>query len=145
MPLAVYLLVGHRRSDNERSEEQVFLKLPMQDQNLINLLSNAYRQMPTPLRLVLLLSIYDEMSDDEIAKMLQCSSRKIKHLLQMAASILDGACGKIVSQENIVLMLESEIDSFEISKEVIERVREMLCENLFGDEQDEFSGSDGAI
>jgi hypothetical protein len=42
-------------------------------------------------------------------------------------------------------MLESEIDSFEISKEVIERVREMLCENLFGDEQDEFSGPDGAI
>ena len=141
----VYLLVGHRQLKNERSEETIFLKLPVQDRDLLDRLSKAYRQMPTPLRLVLLLSIYDEMSDDEIAKMLQCSSRKIKHLLQMADSILTGACGKIVSQENIVLMLESEIDSFEISKEVIERVREMLCENLFGDEQDEFSGSDGAI
>ena len=142
MPLDVYLLVGHRQLKSERSEETIFLKLPVQDRDLQERLSKVYRQMPDPLRLVLLLSIYDEMSDNEIAELLRCSSRKIRHLLQLAVSILADACGKTVSRESIMLMLELEIDSFEISKEMIERVREMLCENLFGEEQSEIPGTE---
>jgi len=145
MPLDVYLLVGHRQLRKERWEETIFLKLPVQDRDLPERLSKAYRQMPDPLRLVLLLSVYDEMSDDEIAELLRCSSRKIRHLLQLAVSILADACGEPVSRESIALMLETEIDSVEISKEMIERVSEMLSENLFGDEQDESSGTEGAI
>ena len=71
----VYLLVGHRQLRKERWEETIFLKLPVQDRDLPERLSKAYRQMPDPLRLVLLLSVYDEMSDDEIAELLRCMFR----------------------------------------------------------------------
>ena len=136
MPLDVYLLVGHRQLQSDQAEEQVFLKLPNLDQERQKHLAEVYRQLPDPLRLVLLLSIYDELEDDEIAQLLRCSARKIRHLLQLAGGIFADACGETVSRESIALMLESETDSMEISKEVIDRVREMLRDSLFGDERE---------
>jgi len=128
--LDVYLLVGYRQSQSDPSKEPVFLKLPALEQDLLNRLAEAYRRMPDSLRLVVLLSIYDELSDEEVAGMLECSRKKIRHLLQLADSIFANACGMAVSPESIVLMLENEIDSVEISKEAIEHVREVLRENL---------------
>ena len=136
MPLGVYLLVGYQPSQSDPSKEPVFLKLPALGQDLLNRLAEAYRKMPDPLRLVVLLSIYDELTDNEIAELLVCSSKKIRHLLRLADSIFANACGAAVLPENITLMLENEIDSIDISKEVIEHVRKMLREKLFSDEPD---------
>lgn len=138
MPLDVYLLVGHRPSQSDQSEEQVFLKFPAQDWKLQKNLSEVYRQMPDPLRLVVLLSIYDKMPDCEIAKLLRCSISKIRHLLGLANSIFADACGETISPEVIFLMLESEINNIEISEEMINRVREMIFQKMFGDEQSGF-------
>lgn len=72
----VYLLVGHRQLQSDQAEEQVFLKLPNLDQERQKHLAEVYRQLPDPLRLVLLLSIYDELEDDEIARLLRCSAER---------------------------------------------------------------------
>ena len=56
MPLDVYLLVGHHQRPSDRSDIQVYLKLPAQGSELMVRLSKAYRQMPDPLRLVVLFS-----------------------------------------------------------------------------------------
>ncbi len=134
----VYLLVGHRPSQSDQSEEQVFLKFPAQDWKLQKNLSEVYRQMPDPLRLVVLLSIYDKMPDCEIAKLLRCSTSKIRHLIGLANSIFADACGETISPALIFLMLESEINNIEISEEMINRVREMIFQKMFGDEQSGF-------
>ena len=101
-------------------------------------LSEVYRQMPDPLRLVVLLSIYDKMPDCEIAKLLRCSTSKIRHLIGLTNSIFADACGETISPEVIFLMLESEINNIEISEEMINRVREMIFQKMFGDEQSGF-------
>ena len=126
----VYLLVGHHQRPSDRSDIQVYLKLPAQGSELMVRLSKAYRQMPDPLRLVVLFSVYDKMQDDEIAELLQCSREKVRHILKLADKIFAESCEMPVSADQISLMLQSEIDQIEISEEIIDRVRKTICERF---------------
>ena len=88
--------------------------------------------MPDLLQLVVLLSIYDDLRNADIAELLECEEEIVAQLLHKADRLFAVALGEAASRESIYEMLEYEIENHPLSPELIERVRQNLCETLFG-------------
>ena len=130
--MEVYLLVNHEQQKATQSESWTYVRLASDQQDAKSILSDAYRHMPDLLQLVVLLSVYDDLRDADIAELLECEDEIVVRLLHKANRLFAVALGQAASRESIYEMLEYEIENPPLSPELIERVRQNLCETLFG-------------
>lgn len=132
MPLEVYLLVNHEQQEAVQSESWTYVRLASDQQDAISILSDAYRHMSGLLQLVVLLSVYDNLPDSAVADLLECEENIISRLLQKADRLFDKALGHPASRERIYEMLEYKIETNPLSPDLVDHVRQNLCETLFG-------------
>ena len=130
--MEVYLLVNHEQQKATQSESWTYVRLASDQQDAKSILSDAYRHMPDLLQLVVLLSVYDDLRDADIVELLECEDEIVVRLLHKANRLFAVALGQAASRESIYEMLEYEIENHPLSPELIERVRQNLCETLFG-------------
>ena len=130
--MEVYLLVNHEQEKATQSESWTYVRLPSGQENSRRVLSDAYRHMPDLLQLVVLLHAYDGMDAGEIADLLECGEDVVTRLLQKADRMFAKALGQAASEDSLYEMLEYEIENNPLPPEMVERVRQNLCETLFG-------------
>ena len=129
--MEVYLLVNHEQQIAAQSESWTYVKLASDQRDAISILSDAYRNMPDLMQLVVLLSFYDNLQACAVSDLLECEEDIISRLLQKADRLFAKALGQAANRERIYEMLEYEIETNPLSPELVERVRQNLCETLF--------------
>lgn len=124
--MPTFLLVSHKHDPDRSDESWIFLQLS--DFQGDRALASAYESLPDWMQLLILLSIYDRISDRDLAKMLGCDPEMIRWLLHAACNQMNTQLGRIVDQKEIVSMLDHVIRTFPVSPDLLARIKEHLLD-----------------
>ena len=124
MPLGVYLLIDHRNDNEQNSTSWVFLCLDGTETQAE--LEKAYDSLPEIMQLLILLSSYDRIPEEEIAEMLNCDLETVTSILKAAKSRLERQFGQTASKKELAAMLEQKIQNFHVPEDLQKRVRDII-------------------
>ena len=122
--MGVYLLIDHRNDIEENSASWVLLCLDGTETQAE--LEKAYDSLPEIMQLLILLSSYDRIPEEEIADMLNCDLKTVTRILNAAKSRLERLLGQTAGKKELAAMLEQKIQNLHVPEDLQKRVRDII-------------------
>ena len=122
--MGVYLLIDHRKDIEENSASWVFLCLDGTETQAE--LEKTYDSLPDVMQLLILLSSYDQIPEEEIAKMLNCDHETVTRILKAAKNRLERQLGQNAGKNELAAMLEKKIQDCHVPEDLQKQVRDVI-------------------